>query len=461
MTAEQTAAQEHNRRAIALCAAGEWGQALTALHAALTLDPGNALYYHNLGIALRKLGHGEDAEQLFAVAVQLAPAYAEAWGQLARARMELGRLAEAAEAALRAVDLEPGRPFHYRTLAGVHAFTAGDPYFRAMRDLAAREDGLPPQERLELHFALAKAWEDAGDPRAAFDHLLRGNRLKRQSVAYDEAAEMERFARIERTFTPDLFRRLAGRGDERAAPIFILGMPRSGSTLVEQILGAHPQVAAAGELDSFAHATRTALEGGYPEAVANLGAEGLGAVGEAYLTRAPSESRLGERFFTSRPTDKMPNNFLYAGLIALALPRARIVHTRRDPLDTCLSCFSKLFTEGNEFSWDLGELGRYYQAYARLMEHWRRVLPEGLLLDVTYRDVVDDLEGQARRLLDHCGLDWTPACLEFHRATNPVRTASWGQVRQPITRSRLDRWQAYGDRLDPLRAALGQDSRAI
>ena len=255
-------------------------------------------------------------------------------------------------------------------------------------------------------------------------------------------------------FDLGLIARLSGGGDPSPVPIFILGMPRSGSTLVEQILACHPQVQAGGELGAMARMTgvvrdaqgRTAI---YPAYMSQLLPVSLPQLAGAYLGELPPLAA-GK----TRLTDKTPGNHWSVGLIRLMLPTAKIIHTVRDPLDTCVSCFSQLFTFGQSFCYDLGELGRYYCRYSQLMDHWQAVLPTGSLLEVRYEEVVDNLEEQARRLVDFCGLPWDDRCLDFHRNQRPVGTASGLQVRQPIYRSSIGRWRRYETSLGPLRAEL-------
>jgi hypothetical protein len=326
-----------------------------------------------------------------------------------------------------------------------------------METLARELDTLPPAERICLHFALAKAYEDCADPDRSFGHLCAGNALKRRSVAYDEAAVLGGLARLRAVFTPDLMRDRAGQGDPSATPIFVVGMPRSGTTLVEQILASHPHVFGAGELECFPTVVRELIDGApnadaFPELLRTIDAARLRGLGAAYRGAieplAPTARRI---------TDKLPLNFTHVGLIHLALPNARIVHVRRDPLDTCLSCFSKLFTGNQPFTYDLGELGRYYRDYEALMAHWQRLLPAGVMLELQYEDLVADLDGQARRLVAHCGLDWNDACLAPHAAVRPVRTASVVQVRQPLYRDALGRAERYRSLLGPLLEALASE----
>jgi hypothetical protein len=308
--------------------------------------------------------------------------------------------------------------------------------------------------RIRLNFALAKAYDDLGRFAESFRCMNAGNALKRQRVNYNEARMIEQFDRIHAAFDRTLLRKKP-RGLRSDAPVFVLGMPRSGTTLIEQILASHPAVHGAGELTDFSRlANRICDARGkirrFPEDAAKLTGKELAGLGEAYLARlralAPDASRI---------TDKMPANFVYVGLIHLALPQARIIHVRRDPRDTCLSCYSKLFSAPQDFTYDLAELGRYYRQYDRLMGHWRKTLPAGRMLEVRYEDVIDDLETWARRIVDHCGLDWDPACISFHEARRPVRTASASQVRQPIYRTSEGRWRKYENDLEPLLTALG------
>jgi sulfotransferase family protein len=308
---------------------------------------------------------------------------------------------------------------------------------------------------LQLDFALGKAYSDLKDYPRAFAHLLAGNAAKRATISYDETSIFALFDRIEATFTRELIAKKAGSGDPSSLPIFVIGMPRSGTTLVEQIIASHPMVHGAGELQAF-NDVILALRGPngdaipYPNFVPSLDASALQQIGARYLSAVRKLAPSGERV-----TDKMPSNYYFAGLIHLALPNAKIIHTVRNPVDTCLSCFSKLFTAEQNHTYDLAELGRYYKRYERLMAHWRRVLPAQCILDVRYEDVVADLEGQARRIIAYCALPWDERCLSFHKTDRAVRTASASQVRLPIYKGAVGRWRAYEKQLGPLLSALG------
>src|SRR5262249_22231471 len=265
-------------------------------------------------------------------------------------------------------------------------------------------EALPEREKIELHFALGKAFADIGNHEESFWHLVHGNRAKRQQVTYDEEQLLQRLERRQVVFTAELMREKQGLGDPSPVPVFIIGLPRSGTTLIEQILASHPKVFGAGE--RFALVGAAASVPDFPDGIVGLSGDRLRDIGAVYLRdiqgiAPPAAERI---------TDKMPGNFHLAGLVPLILPNARIIHSCRDPRDTALSCFSTLFARRQEYTYDLGELGRYIRFYQALMEHWRKVLPPGMMLDVQYEDLVDNLEENARRMVAHCGLDWDEAC---------------------------------------------------
>ncbi len=388
----------------------------------------------------------------------LQPRQADAYNILGNALRDLGSLDDAREAYTKSIELDPNRGAYYFSLAACTMLGKGDRHLAAMESLAAKPTGLPKLERMYLDFALGKAYADVRDHRRSFHHLLAANAAKRARIAYDERSTFDFFDRIERAFSAGLIAAKGGGGDPSRRPIFVLGMPRSGTTLVEQLLASHPSVHGAGELTTLGDvAWRTPWQGAaYPEYVPLLDQTTMGAVGAEYVKRLAAQAPERERL-----TDKMPLNYYFAGLIHLALPNAVIIHTVRDPIDTCVSCFSTLFRSHEQpHTYDLGELGRYYSRYARLMAHWRNVLPPGRILDVRYEDVVDDLESQARRILAHCGLPWDERCLAFHRTDRPVRTASAAQVREPIYKKAVGRWRVYQEWLDPLLVELCSDEAA-
>ncbi|HEV8028770.1 MAG TPA: sulfotransferase [Stellaceae bacterium] len=433
----------HNNLANTLQALGRRDEAETHYRRAIGFKPDYAEAHNNLGNVLRVLGRGEEAVQCYRRALAFEPRYLEAHNNLGNALKELGQFEEAAASFKKALELDPKCVAAYHDLALATKVKADEPWLAAMEKLASDSDGLKPRDRAGLHFALAKTSEDLERHDEAFRHMLAANALKRREIAYDEARTFARFARIRELVTAELLRQKAGSGDPSRAPIFILGMPRSGTTLVEQILASHPDVFGAGEIDDL---TLLAEAMPYPEGLPEASADQLRALGAGYV--AGVRARAGAALWI---TDKMPSNFYYVGLIRLALPNARIIHTRRDPIDTCLSCFSKLFVGvAQPFSYDLRELGRYWRQYDALMAHWRQVLPEGAMLEIPYEELVADLETQARRLVAYCGLDWNDACLAFHETRRAVRTASAVQVRHPVYKSAVGRWRIYEEQLAPL-----------
>jgi len=421
---------------------------------ALALKPDFAEAHANLGNTLQDLGKLADAVAHYERALALKPDYAEAYSNLGDTLRAQGRLSQARDAYARAIDIAPGNGRYYRLLLNMRPVVPGDRYLAALEKLAQHMALFPAEDRKQFHFALGKAYADLGQHERSFRHLLEGNALARRGLVYDEPGTLGLFDRIRAVFTADLMQRAQYREDRSAAPIFIVGMPRSGTTLMEQILASHPMVFGAGELEDFPNAVMNLSAGdpaasSFPEIVPALSDEQFRLFGTNYLTAAAPGSL--------RFTDKMPANFRFAGLIHLALPNARIIHMRRDPIDTCLSCFSILFTNGQPYSYDLAELGRYNRAYEALMEHWRQVLPAGVMLDVRYEDLVDDVERQARQVVAHCGLAWDDACLNHVATQRSIRTASAVQARQPIFRTSVSRWRPYRDFLRPLIEALDFD----
>jgi tetratricopeptide (TPR) repeat protein len=454
-------AEAHHGLASTLQALNRHAQAVSCFERALSVDPQFAEANYGLGIALQALDRHEEAIRSYQNALASAPGFADAHNNLGGALQQLGRLEDARVAFERALALAPRKVEFYLNLLDIKKLTADDRHFAGLQALAKDEASLEPEDRINLHFAMGKALAQVGDERQAFDHLLEGNSLKRQEVVHDEVAAWRMFERIQAVFSAELMRSKQGGGDLSQLPIFIVGMPRSGSSLVEQILASHPKVFGAGErlelrdaLNSFGEASEISLP--FPERFLVATGEELRRLGADYLNRLkislPSPPGDWQRI-----TDKMPENCRLVGLIHLALPNARIIHTCRDPVDTCLSCFSIHFTADQPFAYDLGELGRYYRAYYSLMEHWRQVLPEGLMLDAHYEDLVGDLEGQARRIVAHCGLEWDDDCLAYDKTARPVKTASAAQVRQPIYRSSVGRWRPDADVLKPLLDGLGPD----
>jgi tetratricopeptide (TPR) repeat protein len=415
--------------------------------------PASAQFHYALGQALWKSDHYEAAFQEFDRTIGLEPGFAPAHAAKANALTESGRFEEAVPALREAIRLAPERAEYYRFLADVAPSAISLEHVAALESLARGEDRLSDDERIEVHFALAKIYAAAGERDRSLEQLLLANAHKRRFVRYDESETLEAFERIAATFDGRFLNSREGCSSPSTLPVFIFGMPRSGTTLIEQILASHPHVYGAGELSFFADIAEKVLSSDGPISPAemqNVSCERLRNIGERYAAELVQLAPPG----TVRVTDKMPANFTHVGLIRMVLPNARLIHATRDPVDTCMSCFSHYFAGGQPWAYDLGELGRYYRGYARLMDHWRTVLGEAML-EVRYEDVVDDFETQARRIIAHCGLEWDDACLQFHKTERKVKTASATQVRQPIYRTSVRGWRNSERSLGQLINALG------
>lgn len=444
----------HNGRGAALKELGRLDEALKCYDRALALRPDDARFHNNRGTALKALKRPAEALTSYDKAMALNPEDADAYNNKAVVLNDLGRFDAAKEAIETAIKLAPRVPRFYNHLAECMRFTQDDRNLLAMEELAQGMSSLAIDDRIQLHFALGKALADIGDHGRAIRHWLDGNTLRRSQMTYNNATDIDLIARTRVAFNASSMRSNAGCGDPSGVPIFILGMPRSGTTLIEQILASHPQVFGAGETGELGAAVK-AISGSSttqysPEYLSRLSGRQLRRFGENFLNRilsaAPSAGRI---------TDKTPENFRFVGFIHMALPNARIIHTRRNPIDTCLSCFSRLFAgTALPYTYDLADLGRFYRAYEAIMAHWREVLPPKVMLEVQYEDVVADLEAQTRRILAHCGLEWDPQCLDFYKTERPVHTSSRTQVRQPIYKSSVGRWRAYEPFLAPLLAEL-------
>ena len=439
-------AESHNNLGMALAAQGRHGDAAACFRKALALKPDHARAHSNLGVALMALDRLEPAADCFRRAVALSPGYAKAHNNLGVALQHQGRFAPARDAFKAALRVDPAYAEALFNLSVLPAEAPGSPEDEAAfgrlrgQSQAERE----PMARGTLLFALGRALEERGDVDGAFDAWAEANALRRARLSFDIAQAERRMAAIADAFDRPALERLAGQGLASERPIFILGMPRSGTTLVEQILAAHPQVHGGGELAALGELAAEV------KAPADMTGDDCRALGQAYLDRAPAGAP-----GRTRVTDKAIANFQYLGLARLGLPGAAIVHCRRDPRDVALSCFATRFAEGQGFTHHLAELGRYWRAYDRLMDHWRAVLPPGLMLEIPYEALVADLETWARRLVAHCGLEWDDACLRFFEADREVRTASFAQVRRPIYASSVGRWRRFEARLAPLLEALG------
>jgi len=448
-------AQAMSGLARALHDQGRLKEALPLLREVTTTHPELTDAWCLLGTVCNEIDLPGDAEQAYLQAIALDAEWIDALIGLGHLRLEQGKADEAEHFVRRALAIDPGHVAARFHLSQARKVKAGDENLAALQALLDRPEALRADERIWVHYALGKSYDDLREWDQAFPHFMEGARLKRAKLDYDADVDAARTHRLEEIMSADFIERLRGGGDPSEVPIFVLGMPRSGTTLTEQIIASHPEVHGAGELHDLIDITRQSTMGWrdreFPDNLAGLTRDTLTAWGQDYVarlrTRAPQARRI---------TDKMPANYLSLGLIPLMLPKARIIHVRRNAADTCVSCFTRLFNRSQDATYDLTELGRHYVNYARLMDHWRQVLPEGSFLEVQYEDIVADMAGQARRLIDWCGLDWHDDCLSFHKNERTIRTASITQVRQPIYTSSVARWRHYESYLKPLLDALGE-----
>ncbi|NQU69766.1 MAG: tetratricopeptide repeat protein [Rhodospirillales bacterium] len=436
----------------ALCDLKRHDEGIAAYHKAIALKPDYAEAYGNLGNALSDLNRHDESIASHHKAIALKPDYAEAWINLGTIVQSLGKLDEAGECYRKALAIEPDLTEAHRHIAGLKKFTGHDHDFKAMEAAWARPD-LSEDQKMHLAFGLGKASEDMRQYETAFEFFKTGNAIKRAGYDFSIKDVETQFNDLKGLFTKKLFSDHPGPGSSDATPIFILGMPRSGTSLVEQILASHPQIHGAGELDDLirtidADFGRTG-DAAFADRIKGADSGGFSCAGDKYVKKIREQA--GDAKFV---TDKMPQNFRWIGMIQLMLPNARIIHCRRDPMDTCLSIFKTLFAvDGHYYAYELGELGQYYSLYRDLMSHWNDVMPD-FIYDIRYEDVIADQETHTRALLDYCGLDWNDACLQFHKTDRPVHTASSAQVRRPIYKNSVQSWKNYENWLSPLSEAL-------
>ena len=411
-----------NLKAVVLCRTGDYATAIDIYADLLRRYPGNPKVWMSYGHALKTAGQGERAISAYRSSLELEPSFGEVWWSLANLK--------------------------------TFRFSADE--LASMRRQLARTD-LSDEDRLHLEFAVGKALEDEGEFEPSFRHYAQGNAIRRAQLHYRADDTSARVHHIREHYTADFFAARRGAGSPARDPIFIVGLPRSGSTLIEQILSSHSQVEGTMELPEVTSITRMLRGQGdedsampYHEALAGLDTDALRALGERYLAHTRIQRKTAAPLFI----DKMPNNFMHIGLIHLMLPNATIIDARRHPLACCFSGFKQHFARGQSFSYSLEDMGRYYRDYVVLMAHFDQVLP-GRVHRVVYERMVEDTEGEVRRLLDHCGLPFEDTCLRFFENERPVRTASSEQVRKPIYREGVDHWKHYAPWLVPLESALG------
>lgn len=443
--------EAHFNLGIILNDLGKPGEAAASFGRALSLRPAYAEAHYNLGILFQGLGKHDEAIASYRQALIHEPDFAKAHHNLGVVFSELGRLDEAVACYRKTLALKPHFAETYKNLSAIVKYTEFNDDINAMEALYNKKGGTPG-ERIDLGFALGKVFGDLMDYHKSFDYILEANRLKRESFEYSIQKDHDLFERIKKTFSPDFFASHPGQGNQEGRPIFIIGMPRSGTTLVEQILASHPQVFGAGEVtvlkdlvDTLGNGQRT---GTFPESILNLKNDAFAKTGSAYME--------GIRKYAGNAdyiTDKMPDNFLRVGFIRIILPNAKIVHCTRHPMDICFSIFKNDFKGLFGYAYNMDELGRYYNTYRDLMAHWEKVLP-GFMHSVKYEEMVMDQHKQTKNLLEFCGLPWDRACLQFHKTRRRVGTASLAQVRQPIYKDSVALWKRYEKQLEPMKKAI-------
>ena len=432
----------------------KFAQAKEEAEALYAMDPVNPLFQSHLAIESMQTGEYARAFELFDAVLAAVPNDPATLTSRGHALKTVGKQDEAIASYQRAFAAKPDHGDAYYALANLKTYRFSDAEIAAMRAQTDRSD-LGFMDRVHLSFALGKAYEDREEYEQSFQFYSAGNDLKRRQTRYDADDMQAELAKQKEQCTADLFAKHQGAGYDAPDPIFILGLPRAGSTLLEQILASHSQIDGTLELPNIlalAHRLRGRSAGAsqYPQVLHDLSGEQFATMGSDFIENTRIHRQEAPFFI-----DKMPNNFRHIGLIKLILPNAKIIDARRDPMDCCFSGFKQLFAEGQEFTYGLTEVGRYYSDYVDLMDHWDKVLP-GAVLRVQHEDVLDDQEGQTRRMLEYLGLPFEEACIDFYKSKRAVRTASSEQVRQPINRSGQGAWQPYEPWLGELRAALGQ-----
>ena len=433
-----------------------FAQAEQATRHALAQEPENAEALTVLGQILHETDRYDEALTVLERAVEANAESPEALNFYGVALKSVGRLDEARDFILRALKRNPRMFGAYANLNDLVDFSQGEgeDLFKEMDNIFKSARNPEANQFVALHFAYAKALDDRGEHERALEHYITGGRMKRGQLNYDETDTHSFFDKIRSFFPKSVFenRTFEGLADER--PVFIVGMPRSGSTLVEQILSSHPDIYGAGEVKYLSYALgrlrdRFPSLPKFPDMMNKITPAQMEIAAKNYLASLTATS--GD---SKRVTDKLLTNYFFVGMLNLLFPKAKVIHTLRDPVDTCLSGFTKLFKDDMPHSYELGELGRYYGKYRELMKHWETVLPDGFMITVQYEDVVSDTEKEARRLIEFLGLPWSDKCVDFHKSDRPVKTASVAQVRKPIYKTSVKRWKKYGDGLQPLVAAI-------
>lgn len=441
--------------AIVLYKQNRYSEAGEVLEQVLAQDPANTSSRNLLAATLGRIGDYDEALAIYGELLQSFPDHAKLWMSYGHLLKTVGRLEDCIAAYRRALAVEPHLGEVWWSLANLKTVTFDDADIAAMEAALAAE--ISDEDSFHLHFALGKAFGDRKDAATSFRHYAAGNDLRSRELAYDPDTTSRQVDRVIEVLTPEFLAQREGVGDPAPDPIFILGLPRAGSTLLEQILSSHSAVEGTMELPdipAIAMREAKAAAGGdprdWPGAVAQMPPERFAELGAEFLERTRVQRKTGKAYYI----DKLPNNWSYAGFIHLILPNSKIIDARRNPMDCCFSNFRQHFARGQAFTYGLDHIGRYYADYVRAMDHYDRVLP-GRIHRVIHERLLDEPEGEVRAMLEYLGLSFEKACLEFHRNTRAVRTASSEQVRRPINRDGMGQWEPYAQWLGPLRETLG------
>ncbi len=427
-------------------------KAEAAARKALELGPDMPEAHATLGSIYVAQGRPDLGRQCFEKAIELDPDLPSGRLGLGNILVEEGKFGEAEALFRTVVDIPGEQTSALFSMVQTKKIKPGDEIIARLESYAEKIDNLPESKAIQVHFALGKVYDDLGDADRSFPHFMKGCAIKRSKIEYDADEKDRYYEQIKTIFTRQFIDGRRGNGDPSSLPIFVLGMPRSGTTLTEQIIASHPDAFGAGELTDLMRLVNRRQHYGddFPGSVAQMKPSEFAELGRKYAEglrlRDPRAKHI---------TDKLPSNFLHVGLIHLMLPNAKIVHVNRHPLDTCISCYTRLFAHNQNQTYDLYELGRFYKGYSDLMKHWRAVLPKGAFYDLQYEALTDDTEAEAKKLIAYCGLEWNDSCLAFHENKRNIRTASVHQVRQPIYKTSVARWKKYEKFLGPLIEGLG------
>ncbi|MEL7186782.1 MAG: sulfotransferase, partial [Pseudomonadota bacterium] len=430
----------------------KYDEALEAAETVLDQAPEMAESYMLKAGVIGAMGDHHGAIEMYRTSLEIAPERPGVLVSMAHHMKTVGDQEDSIAAYRRCIELKPNHSEAYWSLANLKTFQFEQSEIDAMYALLESSE-LADENRLQIHNALGLDRESRKDYDTAFHHFAECNRLRRAAESYDPVETETRFDRLIEIFTPEFIEQHDGNGDSDTAPVFIVGLPRSGSTLIEQILASHSAVDGTHELHNLANEVRASNRGRnagehFPDSLLQFAPHEWRDIGAAYIA-STQKYRAGAPYFI----DKNPNNFVFTGLLRLALPNAKIINARRHPMDSCFGSFKQLFASGQPFTYDLVEVGEYYLQYVRLMQHWHEVAP-GYVLDVQYEDVVADLDTQVRRILEFCGLPFEDSCLRFHETERAVKTASSEQVRRPLYASSVNLWKNYESHLGDLAEVL-------